>query len=211
MNINNRMYIGIGFMNRMSRAAVLLCVILLLTACAQIPEYPLTKEDIEKSCAEAGLDFAVEPMDLQTLGSSEDGILKSGFYLNNKDGEQWGILSGKKSGDRVIHMAFPLMSEGIITAIKIEDSSKAFELASTLFGGFGSKGELYDKFLTEYKSETNITPDSETIVSKNLETYIWSAEISNIKCEVALLKNQDTGEVYLFKILITTNKGVFFD
>ncbi len=186
-------------------------MIILLTACTQIPEYPLTKDVIEKSCAEAGLNFEVEPMDLQTLGSSEDGVLKSGFYLNNKAGEQWGILSGKKSGDRIIHMAFPLMSEGIITAIKIEESSKAFELASALFGGFASKDELYDKFLTEYKSKTNITPDSSTIVSKNLETYVWSAKISNIQCEIALLKNQDTGEVYLFKILITTNKGVFFD
>ncbi len=195
----------------LSKAAVLLCMIILLTACTQIPEYPLTKDVIEKSCAEAGLNFEVEPMDLQTLGSSEDGILKSGFYLNNKAGEQWGILSGKKSGDRIIHMAFPLMSEGIITAIKIEESSKAFELASALFGGFASKDELYDKFLTEYKSKTNITPDSSTIVSKNLETYVWSAKISNIQCEIALLKNQDTGEVYLFKILITTNKGVFFD
>ncbi len=195
----------------LSKAAVLLCMIILLTACTQIPEYPLTKDVIEKSCAEAGLNFEVEPMDLQTLGSSEDGVLKSGFYLNNKAGEQWGILSGKKSGDRIIHMAFPLMSEGIITAIKIEESSKAFELASALFGGFASKDELYDKFLTEYKSKTNITPDSSTIVSKNLETYVWSAKISNIQCEIALLKNQDTGEVYLFKILITTNKGVFFD
>lgn len=195
----------------LSKAAVLLCMIILLTACTQIPEYPLTKDVIEKSCAEAGLNFEVEPMDLQTLGSSEDGVLKSGFYLNNKAGEQWGILSGKKSGDRIIHMAFPLMSEGIITAIRIEESSKAFELASALFGGFASKDELYDKFLTEYKSKTNITPDSSTIVSKNLETYVWSAKISNIQCEIALLKNQDTGEVYLFKILITTNKGVFFD
>ncbi len=195
----------------LSKAAVLLCMIILLTACTQIPEYPLTKDVIEKSCAEAGLNFEVEPMDLQTLGSSEDGVLKSGFYLNNKAGEQWGILSGKKSGDRIIHMAFPLMSEGIITAIKIEESSKAFELASALFGGFASKDELYDKFLTEYKSKTNITPDSSTVVSKNLETYVWSAKISNIQCEIALLKNQDTGEVYLFKILITTNKGVFFD
>ncbi len=195
----------------LSKAAVLLCMIILLTACTQIPEYPLTKDVIEKSCAEAGLNFEVEPMDLQTLGSSEDGVLKSGFYLNNKAGEQWGIFSGKKSGDRIIHMAFPLMSEGIITAIKIEESSKAFELASALFGGFASKDELYDKFLTEYKSKTNITPDSSTIVSKNLETYVWSAKISNIQCEIALLKNQDTGEVYLFKILITTNKGVFFD
>ncbi len=195
----------------LSKAAVLLCMIILLTACTQIPEYPLTKDVIEKSCAEAGLNFEVEPMDLQTLGSSEDGVLKSGFYLNNKAGEQWGILSGKKSGDRIIHMAFPLMSEGIITAIKIEESSKAFELASALFGGFASKDELYDKFLTEYKSKTNITPDSSTVVSKNLETYVWSAKISNIQCEIALLKNHDTGEVYLFKILITTNKGVFFD
>lgn len=189
---------------------VFLVSILLLSGCGaevQAPKYPLAEADIVAASMDLGFQF-----ELTSEGTNpsalKGGVERSVFRLCEGD-QCFGIMSGQKNDDRFLSLASDLIRDGSWVAVELVDSSKLFKLVSTLFGGFQSDSELFDRFFADYRSGERISALPHLNVHDSVEVFVWKAELSGFDCEVQFLSNIDTGKDYLFVIEVVTNKSVF--
>ena len=138
-----------------------------------MPQFPLEKPAVEQALAESGLDWEI----------AQEETLKEGhvvYTLSGKDGQPVAFLSSLGSDKtRILQINF-LDSEERKPAIPYEDWEKAICLASILYGGFDSAGQVCENFNQTYEEKS--VADTPGNGYQYIERIQWQNQLNGVHC-----------------------------
>lgn len=176
-----------------------------------VPEYPLNADSINIALQEWGLSCTQQEDDWVREARPEQSLF--GFYSTENEKFVVSVSSGEKDGERILFVTFPPFNTD--NTISATECKKAIVFATSLFGGFESKHQVYNNFISEYDTvnteRVKYEAASRGVTPMREGGSRWESNIGGIFCRIDLVQPiLSEPQEYLSVISFSTNWDTFY-